>query len=149
MLGVSPLHAPFVVVRMKLLRAGHDPLGTMPCESFIRGFPTICVCSQNLALMLWSFAKLGESPGAPLLAAAVERFAASLPAASPQNVSNLLWALATLTWSPPKGLLQVGQRVVLFRGPLGRSVLALSLSPLIVMVWGICQVCFEPLWSRH
>ena len=63
--------------------------------------------AQNLANMLWAYAKLEYNPGAALL----EQFGGCILAdatqqqCTPQNVSNMLWAYATLSHLPGRQLL--------------------------------------------
>ena len=54
---------------------------------------------------LWAFAKLGHSPGAGLLAAAVPRLTALLSGATPQNIANWLLPYVTFRAEPPARLL--------------------------------------------
>ena len=63
---------------------------------------------QNLALALWSFAKLGWRPDTALLADACQHALLTVQSINPQNLANILWALATLEFVPPPALLEVG-----------------------------------------
>lgn len=62
---------------------------------------------QNLALALWSFAKLGWRPDTALLADACQHALLTVQSINPQNLANILWALATLEFVPPPALLEV------------------------------------------
>lgn len=60
---------------------------------------------QNVANMVWAFAKLEYEPRCPLLSTLAEEATAKLTEFNSQNVSNMLWAFAKFVFIPSKQLL--------------------------------------------
>ena len=55
---------------------------------------------------LWSFATLGERMGAACLEALATQAQKQLPQFTAQNLANMMWAFAKLSYTPDKELLQ-------------------------------------------
>lgn len=53
------------------------------------------------ANMVWAYATNGHNPGEAFLEALASHAWRTLPAFSPQNISNTVWALATLAFHSP------------------------------------------------
>ena len=60
---------------------------------------------QNVANMLWAFAKLDYNPRCGLVALLAEEAMQKLPQFVSQNVSNMLWAFAKFDFHPGLELL--------------------------------------------
>ena len=58
------------------------------------------VIIQEIANIMWAYAKLEFDPGQSLCAAAAHRLLRVVHRATPQNLANLLWAYAKLAQSP-------------------------------------------------
>jgi hypothetical protein len=65
---------------------------------------------QDVSLWLYSLARLGTKPSPSWLRLYVEASFPLLPAASHQEVANIMWSAASLGWAPPllywRGLLE-------------------------------------------
>jgi hypothetical protein len=61
---------------------------------------------QGVANTMWAHAKMGEAPGAALLAALEKRAVAVAGVFNPQDVANTMWAYATLGIKPGAALLE-------------------------------------------
>ena len=49
--------------------------------------------------MLWAYATIGEKPGEAFLDSVAKHTCRTLHDFSPQNISNTLWAMATLSFN--------------------------------------------------